>query len=67
MLPNENAQDVTEQSHPARRRGDIKIQTASEPINKPADSEQRCLDDKLEEALKETFPASDPVQLSSIH
>ena len=32
--------------------------------NKPADPKKRKLDDLLEEALEDTFPASDPVAVT---
>ncbi len=31
----------------------------------PSDTEKKKLDRELDQALKDTFPASDPVQLSS--
>ena len=39
----------------------------SEPrkrLEKPKDAEKRELDDALEEGLEETFPASDPVNVT---
>ncbi|MEW6768220.1 MAG: hypothetical protein AB1342_09335 [Pseudomonadota bacterium] len=37
--------------------------TMAKNENKPKDFEKKKLDDALEKALEETFPASDPVNL----
>ena len=61
----DNTEDVMDESGKTGKYREGSNPSEKSVSVKPSDPEQRHLDDKLEEALKETFPASDPVQLSS--
>jgi hypothetical protein len=41
--------------------------TASQGSSKPSGQQQAALDRKLDQAIEETFPASDPISITPLH
>jgi hypothetical protein len=53
-----------EPNHSGSSAGQEAAMAGSTAKPKPADAEKRALEESLEQGLKETFPASDPVSVT---